>query len=77
MARARTTSRNALAGISGFTFSVQRLASLGVKRVSLGSALARTALSAVLDAGREVREAGTFTFADRAASSKDIGSILK
>ncbi len=68
---------NVLAAISGFTLSVQQLSSIGVKRVSLGSALARTALSAVLEAGREVREAGTFTFAHRVASFRQISSIFK
>jgi 2-methylisocitrate lyase-like PEP mutase family enzyme len=68
---------NILAGISGFTLSVHQLASIGVKRISLGSALARTAFSAMLAAGREVREAGTFTIANKATSFRDMSSILR
>lgn len=59
---------NVLAGLSGLTVDVRQLSSLDVKRISIGSALARAAFSAVLAAGREMRDAGTFRFADDAPS---------
>ena len=43
--------------------TVDDLARLGVKRISVGGALYRAALSALLRAGREMREQGTFHFA--------------
>ena len=67
---------NVLAGISGLTLNVRQLSSIGVKRVSVGSALARAALSAVLAAGREMRDEGTFRFADDATSFSDISAIF-
>ena len=54
---------NVLAGVK---FSVAELAALGVRRVSVGSALTRAALAAVVRAAREMRESGTFRFAQDA-----------
>ena len=54
---------NVLMGMKGPTFSVEELAALGVKRISLGSALSRAALGGFIRAAREVRDHGTFTFA--------------
>src|SRR5437764_5342790 len=45
---------------SGFT-TLADLAALGVRRISVGSALARTALTGFLAAAREIAEQGTFT----------------
>ena len=54
---------NVVMGLSGPSFSLDVLASLGVKRVSLGSSLARAAYGAFLQAAREVKQRGTFDFA--------------
>jgi 2-methylisocitrate lyase-like PEP mutase family enzyme len=43
--------------------SLKEYAAMGARRISLGSALSRTALGAFLGAAREIREQGTFTFA--------------
>jgi 2-methylisocitrate lyase-like PEP mutase family enzyme len=53
------------------------LSAIGVKRVSVGSALCRAALGAFLRASREMREHGTFTFAEEAASYRDISAMFK
>jgi len=50
---------NVLVG-SGFT-TVAELAALGVRRISVGGALARVAWSGMLDASREMAEQGTFS----------------
>ena len=50
---------NVLVG-SGFATAAE-LAELGVRRISVGGALARAAWSGFLDAAREIRERGTFT----------------
>jgi methylisocitrate lyase len=52
-------SLNVLVG-SDFT-SVEKLAELGVRRISVGGALARVAWAAFLAAAREIAEDGTFT----------------
>jgi 2-methylisocitrate lyase-like PEP mutase family enzyme len=67
---------NVVMGLSGADFSVADLAALGVKRVSVGSAMARAAYGAFLRATREVAERGTFTFARDAVPFAEINKIL-
>jgi 2-methylisocitrate lyase-like PEP mutase family enzyme len=58
-------------------FSLAEVSELGVKRVSVGSGLARAALGAFLHAAREMKEEGTFTFADEAVSYSDVSAMLQ
>jgi 2-methylisocitrate lyase-like PEP mutase family enzyme len=67
---------NVLMGLQGVQLSLEELSSLGVKRVSVGSALCRAALGAFLRAAREMREHGTFAFANEAAGSGEISGIF-
>jgi 2-methylisocitrate lyase-like PEP mutase family enzyme len=67
---------NVVMGLAGARFSLRELEALGVKRVSIGSALARASFGALIDAAREMREAGTFTFADRAAGYGALGAMF-
>lgn len=57
---------NMVMGLKSAPFSLAQLAEFGVKRVSVGAALSRFALGAFVEAAREMREHGTFGFADRA-----------
>ncbi len=68
---------NVVMGLSGADFSVADLAALGVKRISVGSAMARAAYGAFLRAAREVAERGTFTFARDAVPFAEINKILE
>ena len=47
-----------------------------MKRVSVGSALSRTALDAFPRAANEMRDHGTFKFAGEAVSYKDVSDML-
>jgi 2-methylisocitrate lyase-like PEP mutase family enzyme len=68
---------NVLAGLKGAPhLSVVELAAQGVRRISLGSAMSRAALSAFIQASREIRENGTFTFAAGTLSSSEIGELV-
>jgi 2-methylisocitrate lyase-like PEP mutase family enzyme len=58
------------------SLSLAELSALGVKRVSVGSALARAAFGAFLRAAHELRERGTFTFLADAVSFRDISALL-
>jgi len=60
---------NVLAGLPGLDLTLDELSAIGVKRVSVGSGLARAALGGFLQAAREMRELGTFTWAGKAVSS--------
>jgi 2-methylisocitrate lyase-like PEP mutase family enzyme len=63
---------NVLVGSAGSPLTAEMLADLGVKRISVGSALARAALGAFLRAAREMKSAGTFTFADEAVPFREM-----
>jgi 2-methylisocitrate lyase-like PEP mutase family enzyme len=67
---------NVLAGMQGITFTLAQLAEVGTKRISVGGALSRIALAAVVRAGREMAEKGTFTFVNEPISSKEIGGMF-
>ena len=68
---------NVVMGLAGAPFSVDQLAAAGVRRISLGSALSRAALGAFLRAAREVKERGTFSFAERAASFGELDPFMQ
>jgi 2-methylisocitrate lyase-like PEP mutase family enzyme len=63
-------------GSRGVRLRVRELGEIGVKRVSVGSALARAALGALLRAASEMRERGTFAFADDAATFREINDLF-
>ena len=67
---------NVLMGLQGVQPSLAELAAIGVRRVSVGSALCRTALGTFLRAAREMREHGTFAFATEAVSSREMSAIF-
>ncbi|MDR3746384.1 MAG: isocitrate lyase/phosphoenolpyruvate mutase family protein [Acidobacteriaceae bacterium] len=68
---------NVIMGIAGMQLTYTDLSTLGVRRISVGSALARVALGAFLRAAREMLEHGTFTFANEAASFRELNEIFK
>lgn len=65
-----------LAGVTNTVVSVAELAALGVRRISLGSALSRAALGAFLRAAREIQEHGTFTFAREALPYAEANNLV-
>ncbi len=67
---------NVLMGIEGVHLSLAELSEIGVKRISVGSALSRAALGAFLRAAREMKMHGTFTFADEAVSYREISAMF-
>ncbi|RIA47672.1 isocitrate lyase/PEP mutase family protein [Dichotomicrobium thermohalophilum] len=64
---------NVVMGLSGPSFSVAELSQAGVKRISVGSSLARLAYGELVRAAAEVRNSGTFTFGQRAPGSDEVG----
>ena len=68
---------NAIMGLAGSPLSLESLEAVGVRRVSVGSALARAAYGAFLRAAREIRDDGTFRFADTAIPYPEINAMFK
>jgi 2-methylisocitrate lyase-like PEP mutase family enzyme len=67
---------NVIMGLQGVRLTVAELSELGVKRVSVGSALSRVALTAFVRAAREMKEHGTFTFADDAMKYAEFNAAF-
>ena len=68
---------NVLMPLQGVSFTLAELSELGVKRVSVGSALSRAALGAFLRAAREMKQQGTFTFADEAVAYAEVSAMFE
>lgn len=67
---------NVIMGLPGATFSVGDLEAAGVKRISVGSALARLAYGTVARAAREMLAPGTFTFADGIIGFAELEALV-
>jgi 2-methylisocitrate lyase-like PEP mutase family enzyme len=65
---------NALIGAAGR--SAAELAAAGVRRISTGSALNRAAMGAFLNAAREMKEKGTFTFLENALPFAALSNFM-
>lgn len=63
-------------GLPSGNMTTAQLTDAGVRRISLGSALARTALGAFMAAAREI-QAGSYTFSDNAASFAEISAHIR
>ncbi|WP_018687069.1 isocitrate lyase/PEP mutase family protein [Actinokineospora enzanensis] len=67
---------NVLAGGPAARCSVEKLGELGAKRISLGSALHRAALTAAVLAAQEIAESGTFTLTTGAMSYAQAEALV-
>ena len=67
---------NVVMGMPGATFCLADLAEAGVKRVSIGSALARAAFGAFVAGGREMAETGCFSFAREAIGFAELDAFF-
>jgi 2-methylisocitrate lyase-like PEP mutase family enzyme len=68
---------NVLMGLQGMQLNLQELSEMGVRRISVGSALCRAALGEFLRAAREMRDHGTFSFTDHAISFRDLSAMFE
>lgn len=59
-------------GGRGRSFTVAELAAAGVKRISFAAAFYRAAMTGLIDAAREAKEHGTFTFVDHAVTTAEL-----
>jgi 2-methylisocitrate lyase-like PEP mutase family enzyme len=67
---------NVVMGLQGVQLNLAELSEIGVKRISVGSALSRAALGAFLRAAREMQTRGTFAFAEDAVKYSDINEMF-
>ena len=67
---------NVVMGLSGGSFSVDELAAVGVRRISVGGSLSRAALGALIRGAREIKEKGTFIFASDAVPHTEVNGFM-
>jgi len=68
---------NVIMGLQGVQLNLDELSEMGVKRVSVGSALSRAALSAFYQAAQEMKERLTFTFVKDALKVGDLNALFE
>ncbi len=68
---------NFMVGIKGKSFTVAELAAAGVRRISLATSLYRAAMSGLLDAAREVKDHGTFSYLDHALTTQELNGFMQ
>lgn len=68
---------NVLMGLAGVPLSVNQLQDLGVKRISVGSSLARAALGALQQAALEIRDQGSFGYSAQALPFAELNDLFR
>ena len=68
---------NFMVGIRGKSFTVAELEAAGVRRISLATSLYRAAMSGLVEAAKEVKEKGTFSYLDRSVSTPELYTLMK
>lgn len=68
---------NFMVGIKGKSFSVAELGAAGVKRISLATSLYRAAMTGFLNAAREVKNSGQFSFLDQSVSTAELLGVMR
>ena len=67
---------NFMVGIKGKSFSVSDLAAAGVRRISLATSPYRAAMTALVDAMRDVKGTGSFAFVDRIMTTAELNELM-
>ncbi|MEM9840206.1 MAG: isocitrate lyase/phosphoenolpyruvate mutase family protein [Pseudomonadota bacterium] len=65
-----------MAGIPGASFTVAELSQVGVRRISLGPSLYTHAMTAALDAAREIKAKGSFGYTERTSPLGKFDAFL-
>ena len=63
---------NLVMGFADPTLTVEQLSAAGVKRISVGGAMARVAMAAFLRCAREMKDQGAFTYVREMAPIKEV-----
>ena len=67
---------NFMVGIKGKSFTASELAGAGVRRISLATTPYRVAMTALIDAMREIKETGNFDVVDRILTTAELNQLM-
>jgi len=68
---------NFMVELPGKSFTFAGLQEAGVRRISLATSLYRAAISAMIDAAKEVRDEGMFGFVDTSIPTPELSAYMK
>ncbi len=68
---------NFMAGIPGRSFTVAEVEAAGAKRISVGASFYRAAISGLVNAATEVRDAGTFRFLEGSLTTANLNTFMQ
>jgi 2-methylisocitrate lyase-like PEP mutase family enzyme len=67
---------NFMVGIRGKSFTVAELAEAGVKRISFAASFYRAAMTGLVNAAREAKDGGTFTYLDHVMTTAEMNPFF-
>jgi 2-methylisocitrate lyase-like PEP mutase family enzyme len=67
---------NFMVGIRGKSFTVAELVEAGVKRISFAASLYRAAMTGLVEAASEVKQAGTFGYLEKTITTAELNKFL-
>lgn len=68
---------NFMVGIRDKSFSIGDLTAAGVRRISLATSLYRPAMTGMIEAAREVKDAGQFGFINRSVTTPELNDLMR
>ena len=68
---------NVVMGLSGSNVSMDELAEMGFRRVSVGGSLARSLYFTMREAALEMREKGTFSYAKNQVAQQELNNLFE
>jgi 2-methylisocitrate lyase-like PEP mutase family enzyme len=68
---------NFMNAMKGCAYSLDELAAVGVKRVSLAASLYRVAMTALQETAQQMRATGKFAYVDRIMTTAELQPILR
>lgn len=67
---------NVLMGIKGSYLNFEELSAIGVKRISLGASLYRSAITGFIESIHRIKQTGQFDYAEQAINSQELNKII-
>jgi 2-methylisocitrate lyase-like PEP mutase family enzyme len=68
---------NFMVGLKGKSFTVASLEQAGVRRISFATSLYRAAMTGLIEAAREIKEVGTFSYTNRAVTTLELYDLMR
>ncbi len=68
---------NFMVSLKGKSFTVAELEQAGIKRISFATSLYRAAMTGLLEAAREIKGSGTFSYINRSVTTPELYDLMR